>query len=185
MSLSTLGIGFGTTIVCFILNTYYIVILSWALLYFWYSFSWTLPWSTCDNEWNTINCWTSKSLDDVVSSNETVVDSVVEFWERKILEISPGIDHPDGLQPQLALTLLIAWIACFFCIWRGIKSTGKAVYFTAIFPYIMMTCLFIRGVTLPGAAEGLKFYLKPDFSKLTDNQVNVQIVFCFATYPLP
>ena len=179
------GIGYGTTIICFILNIYYIVILSWALLYLYYSFSWTLPWSTCDNEWNSARCWSSKTTSDVINSTDNpVVDSVQEFWERKILQISPGIDHPNGLQWELVLTLFIAWVACFFCIWRGIKSTGKSVYFTAIFPYIMLICLFIRGITLPGAGDGLKFYLSPDFSKLLDSQVwidaGTQIFFSYA-----
>ena len=45
------------------------------------------------------------------------------------------------------------------------------MYFTATSPYILMCVLLIRGVTLDGAAEGIKFYLLPDFSKLADPQV--------------
>jgi SNF family Na+-dependent transporter len=44
------------------------------------------------------------------------------------------------------------------------------VWFTALFPYVIMVALFIRGVTLPGAAMGIKFYLTPDFSKLAESQ---------------
>ena len=46
------------------------------------------------------------------------------------------------------------------------------VYFTATFPYIVLTILLIRGVTLPGAYQGLSFYLlQPDLSKLGHAQV--------------
>lgn len=45
------------------------------------------------------------------------------------------------------------------------------MYFTATSPYLLMLILLIRGVTLEGAAEGLKFYLLPDWSKLQEAQV--------------
>ena len=48
-------------------------------------------------------------------------------------------------------------------------------YFTATFPYIILAVLFFRGITLPGSTEGLKFYLKPDFSQLGNPQVHAQI----------
>ena len=45
------------------------------------------------------------------------------------------------------------------------------MYFTATTPYLFMTILFVRGVTLPGAAEGLKYYVVPVWGKLLDPQV--------------
>lgn len=47
----------------------------------------------------------------------------------------------------------------------------QVVYFTATFPYIMLVVLLIRGLTLPGAIDGIKFYLYPDPSRLSDPQV--------------
>ncbi len=55
------------------------------------------------------------------------------------------------------------------------------VYFTAIFPYVILLILGIRGWLLEGAAEGIKFYIYPDFNRLNDLNVwtdaAVQIVF--------
>ena len=50
----------------------------------------------------------------------------------------------------------------------------QIAYFTALFPYLVLTILMIRGVTLPGAGEGLIYYLKPDLSRLSDGRVGIQ-----------
>ena len=47
----------------------------------------------------------------------------------------------------------------------------QVVYFTATFPYLMLVILLVRGVTLPGAYEGIIYYLKPDLFRLKDPQV--------------
>lgn len=49
------------------------------------------------------------------------------------------------------------------------------VYFTATFPYVMLIVLLIRGLTLPGAAIGIKFYLYPDLGRLADPQVPINV----------
>ncbi|KAH9517647.1 Sodium- and chloride-dependent creatine transporter 1 [Dermatophagoides farinae] len=129
------GIGFGTITISFILNCYYVVVIAWALLYLYYSLRGDLLWASCNNEWNTDRCWTQSM--NTTARNDSV-NSVIEFWEHKILQISPGIDQPNGFQWELVLTLAIAWILCFFSIWKGVKSTGKAVYVTAVFPYVAL-----------------------------------------------
>lgn len=47
----------------------------------------------------------------------------------------------------------------------------QVVYFTATFPYVILVALLIRGMTLPGAIDGIKFYVFPDLTRLTDPQV--------------
>ncbi len=74
-----------------------------------------------------------------------------EYLTQVVLNESPGLE--DGLGPiqwRLALCLLAAWVVVCLCLIRGVKSSGKVVYFTAIFPYIVMVILFVRAVMLPG-----------------------------------
>ena len=41
----------------------------------------------------------------------------------------------------------------------------------------MLLVLLIRGVTLPGAIDGIIYYLYPDISRLSDPQVSTQTIF--------
>lgn len=56
MTLSLLGVGVGMVMVSAIVCVYYNVIVAWTLYFLYMSFRAVLPWSTCDNEWNTVNC---------------------------------------------------------------------------------------------------------------------------------
>lgn len=42
----------------------------------------------------------------------------------------------------------------------------QIVWFTSLFPYIVLTIFFIRGITLPGAGAGLVHMYTPDVGKL-------------------
>ncbi|XP_077791255.1 sodium- and chloride-dependent betaine transporter-like isoform X2 [Podarcis muralis] len=180
------GIGYASQVIESFLNVYYIIILAWALFYLFNSFAAVLPWASCSNTWNTALCVdflnSSSSEDNIMPANAT--SPATEFWERRVLGITDGIHNLGTVRWELALCLLLAWIICYFCIWKGVKSTGKVVYFTATFPYLMLIVLLVRGVTLPGATEGILFYLKPDISRLADPQVwmdaGTQIFFSYA-----
>lgn len=57
-----------------------------------------------------------------------------------------------------------------FVVLKGIsEGIEKACTFLMPALFIMLIILTIRSITLPGAAKGLEWYLKPDFSKVTSS----------------
>jgi solute carrier family 6 amino acid transporter-like protein 5/7/9/14 len=77
------------------------------------------------------------------------------------------MDSFGSLSTQLVIALLIAWTITALCLIKGVQSIGIAAYITATLPYLVIVILFVRGVTLPGASIGLRYYLlEPNFSYL-------------------
>ena len=89
-----------------------------------------------------------------------------------VLEKSSGLEEFGTVQWHLAVALIVAWILIFLCLMKGIKSVGKVVYVTALLPYVLLTVFLVKGLTLPGAVDGILFYIKPDFTRLLNGQVN-------------
>ncbi|NXC56666.1 SC6A8 protein, partial [Aleadryas rufinucha] len=195
------GLGLASMVIVFFCNSYYIMILVWGLFYLVHSLTDTLPWATCGHSWNTEQCTElfNPDLCHNVSTNATASpwtsnfscadmtnkrSPVIEFWENKVLRLSGGLSEPGEMNWQMILCLVTTWIVVYFCIWKGVKSTGKIVYFTALFPYVVLILLLVHGVTLPGALGGIIYYLKPDWTKLVEAQVwidaGTQVFFSYA-----
>uniref|UniRef100_H2RYW9 Transporter n=1 Tax=Takifugu rubripes TaxID=31033 RepID=H2RYW9_TAKRU len=154
------GIGYAYLILK-LYDFCYILVQVWALFYLVSSFKSQLPWANCNNGWNTVNCQAMKS------------DNLTIPW-RRMLGMSGGIEHLGSVRWELVLCLLACWVFCFFSIWKGVRSSGKVAYFTATFPYVMLLILLIRGLTLPGAFNGIYFYLYPSIEDLTNLKVWIE-----------
>ncbi|XP_064473416.1 sodium- and chloride-dependent GABA transporter 1-like [Ornithodoros turicata] len=163
------GIGMASMVIVFFSNVYYIIIVSWIIFYLTASFSiHGLPWEHCGNYWNSEHC---HEFNGTATINDTYATPIQEYWEWRVLKVSSGLEDLGALRGELAVYLLIAWIIVYFVIWKGIHKSGKIIWFTALFPYVIMGVLLIRGVTLPGAATGLYYYISPTWGKLLSPQV--------------
>nr|XP_033811783.1 sodium-dependent serotonin transporter-like [Geotrypetes seraphini] len=166
------GIGFSICIIALYVSFYYNTIIAWALYYFYSSFTGTLPWTTCDNPWNTPNCTNYFGTSNTTWTNFSR-SPAEEFYTRKVLGIhkSTGLHDVAGIRWQLLLCLFLIFTIVYFSLWKGVKTSGKVVWVTATFPYVILFILLMRGVTLPGAWKGVIFYLRPNWEKLMSTVV--------------
>ncbi|XP_034248378.1 sodium-dependent nutrient amino acid transporter 1-like [Thrips palmi] len=89
-------------------------------------------------------------------------------------EVDDGVGISRGIgSPGWALSLCLAatWVSVWAVTCCGVRSSGKAAYFLALFPYVILFMLLVRGVTLPGALDGIIFFVRPDFDRLLDPTV--------------
>ncbi|CAO2599680.1 Sodium-dependent neutral amino acid transporter SLC6A17 [Lemmus lemmus] len=182
------GIGFSSCIVCLFVGLYYNVIIGWSVFYFFKSFQYPLPWSECPvirNGTVAGECGDPGGTAAVVSSQRcptlTVV-SVVEpecekssattyFWYREALDISNSISESGGLNWKMTLCLLVAWSIVGMAVVKGIQSSGKVMYFSSLFPYVVLACFLVRGLLLRGAIDGILHMFTPKLDKMLDPQV--------------
>jgi len=101
------------------------------------------------------------------------VSPAEEYFKRNMLmmESDSSLDNFGEINWRLVGCLGISWLLVLVCLIKGVKSAGKVVWFTALFPYGVLVILLVRGVTLPGAINGIHFFITPDWNKLLD--VNV------------
>ncbi|XP_055040117.2 sodium- and chloride-dependent neutral and basic amino acid transporter B(0+) [Misgurnus anguillicaudatus] len=175
------GVGIAMMVVTTFLAIYYNVIIAYSIYYLFASFQNPLPWSgSSDMSCNgtEIGCCNTTAHDSIVSLNMTAVNQTCQggflpgqspsekYWDEVALQRTSSMDETGPVVWHLALCLLLAWILVGAALFKGIKSSGKVVYFTATFPYIVLLILLIRGVTLEGARDGIEYYIG-SYSNLT------------------
>jgi len=134
-------VGWWSSLVPFAIVTYYIVVMAWCFSYLIYSLN--LRWGA----------------------------NAGSFFLTDFLGTTTGPLDIGGIRIPILLSLAVIWLLVFIVLYKGVGRIGKVVMITVPLPWILLAILTIRGVTLPGAIEGISYYLTPNFSKLTD--VNV------------
>ncbi|CAM2709398.1 unnamed protein product [Rotaria socialis] len=179
------GVGFAMIINSVLCMLYYNVIISWALFYFISSFRTNLLWKKCGYWWNDARCFVPGADSSSFRVNGTTynctepqflnrteylceqinatdrVTATEQFFFQLLLNKSNKFEDFGRPRAYPAVSLLLAWIIVGACIIRGVKSSGKVAYFTAIFPYIVLLVLIIQSSLLNGAIQGIKYYVIP------------------------
>jgi len=134
-------IGWLACGVGFAIVAYYTVIMGWCVNYFGYSFS--LAWGL----------------------------NTESFFYNDFLQTSQNLKDVFSFNGPVLLGLLISWVLIILCIWKGAKSVGKVVYLTVPLPWLCLVIFVIKGLSLPGAEDGIAYYLTPNFKVLSDPKV--------------
>uniref|UniRef100_A0ABD2WQU3 Transporter n=1 Tax=Trichogramma kaykai TaxID=54128 RepID=A0ABD2WQU3_9HYME len=169
------GVGWAQMFSMVAVGTYYCSLMALTVYYLASSFQAQLPWAECDVAWP--DCVDSKKSEDgepnAAHRNVTGLKSSAElYFKRTVLMEVDSI--ADGLGPanwRLVLCLLFAWLCILGVLAKGVHTSGKAAYFLALFPYVVMLALLVRAVTLEGAWDGILFFIKPDWAKLFEADV--------------
>ena len=133
--------GWLSVLLPFTVATYYVVVMAWCFSYMIYSI---------DLRWG--------------SNSE-------DFFLNTYLGLSNQPLEINGISIPVLLGLIAIWFLIFIILYKGVKRIGKVVAWTVPIPTILIIILTVRGLTLPGAMEGIAYYLTPDFSKLLDGNV--------------
>ncbi|XP_035231754.1 sodium-dependent nutrient amino acid transporter 1-like isoform X2 [Stegodyphus dumicola] len=146
------GIGYAQVISVSFVVIFYNYLMALSVFYIYSSMKECLPWTSCH-------------------INHTNLTAEY-FWKNEVLEEDPkNTDVLTHISWKLALCLFITWIIVYVSVIQGTDSLGKMAYFTAIFPYIVLTALLIVALQGDGAAKGIVFFFMPDVKKLADIKV--------------
>ncbi|PIC43603.1 hypothetical protein B9Z55_004277 [Caenorhabditis nigoni] len=183
------GFGWGGASIAAIVSIYFMLLIAWISVYlFNVIIGNSGKWGECDNPWNdpstcfnipaqetcrkTFNhsrmiymngsCYDFKNYENV-----TLVSASEQYFTNFIVRPSTTLTDINSLNWPVFIAMVIAWILTVLCITKGMKFIGKLSYATVVLPYVIILILFVRGVTLDGASDGLKFFLaQTDFKKL-------------------
>ncbi len=129
-------LGWWALATSFVIVSYYCVVLAWVVNYMWASLS---------------EAWKGGSAD---------------YFFSNVLQITENPGVLGGFSIPVLIGLVITWLAVWLSLHNGVKSVGRVVKWTVPIPVALLIILMIRAITLPGAVDGLSYYLTPDWSAL-------------------
>jgi len=134
-------LGWFQVMIAFVITVYYTAIIVWVISYI--GFSTTLAWGA----------------------------DPTGFFLEYIGLTSSALDF-GGIQGNLVLPFVIIWAVTAFVMYRGI-SKGIELACKIALPVLLLLTLIIviRGITLPGAVDGLNYLFTPNWDRIFDSSV--------------
>ncbi|KAH8398994.1 hypothetical protein KR222_010468 [Zaprionus bogoriensis] len=185
------GVGYGQLYSTALATTYYACIMALTIRYLVVSFSDVLPWTYCLAEWGSQCIATAAVGNNATNATIHGISSAELYFTRSVLREPDSLEEGGLGTPswEMVLCLLVTWIIIAITLLKGIRSSGKASYFLALFPYVIMFILLVRAVTLPGAWQGIAYFVKPQWDQLLNpnvwyaaiTQMFFSLAICFGT----
>lgn len=142
-------IGWAATTNAFVIVTYYAVVFAWVIMMAVFSFK-----------------FIGMTGDNVAASG---------LWST-LIKTTGTIKGFSTFSVPVLICLLVAWGLIYYCIRNGTKSVGKIIKYLVFLPVICLGFMAVKGVTMPGALEGIRTFFVPDFSALSDPMLWVDAV---------
>lgn len=88
------------------------------------------------------------------------------------------LNEPGVMMFWTMVIILLCFGVCALGLKNGVENITKVMMILLV---VLMVVLVFRSVTLPGAEEGLKYYLVPDFKKLSEHGI-FNVIFAAMTH---
>ncbi|KAL4230155.1 hypothetical protein ACF0H5_010540 [Mactra antiquata] len=179
------GIGYCMVGTTFILSTYYVIEVTWAVYYLGVTISSAiggkqLPWQYTnfsgeeDDVFNDYylnnNSLPHQSTDDISlqqqQQHSMLYAGAIQYFYTNVLEISSQVEVIGYPVWFISLCFLFSWVCVYVCLIYGPSSVGKVMYVTAPFPFLLLPVLFVFSCLKPGSIDGVRYFLNPQWRKL-------------------
>jgi len=140
-------LGWWPVWVAFLIVTYYTVIIAWSLRYAISSL--TVAWGL----------------------GQAGAEGAGGYFFGTVLQLSDGPGVLGAPVWSILGLLALVWVILFFVMVKGARVIGRVSIWLVCIPWVLLAVLVVRGLTLPGAVDGLNYYLTPDFAVLGQGEV--------------
>ncbi|XP_007941197.1 orphan sodium- and chloride-dependent neurotransmitter transporter NTT5-like [Orycteropus afer afer] len=143
------GMGYTSMLVCFLVNLYNGIIISWSFSYLSHSFHHPLPWNQCPL---------------VKSANGTDLACIQTvphqyFWYHTALHAPGSIEEGvESLVLNLTVGIFTAWFLLFLIMITELKISVPMLISLVFLPYVILLCFLIRSLFLEGTVITFSSY---------------------------